>query len=316
MFHQKKKISIVSSCYNEEENLEELYERVKAQLEKFDNKYDYEQIIVDNCSTDNSVKKLRELAQKDKNVKIILNSRNFGHIRSPFHAIVNASGDAIIYLASDLQDPPELIYDFIKKWEEGYNIVIGIKKDSKESFFLQFLRKCFYSLIEKIADDNTNMIKNFTGFGLYDKKIITIIKSFDDPYPYFRGLVSEIGFEKFLIPFSQPQRQKGVTKNNFYTLYDNAMIGIIKHSKIPLRLMTFIGFILSVLSMLFALGYLIYKIVFWDSFVIGMAPMVIGLFFFSSVQLFAIGILGEYIGAMYTRVDKKPIVVEKERINF
>lgn len=316
MFHQKKKISIVSSCFNEELNLEELYERIKLQMEKLSDKYDYEQILVDNCSVDGTASKLRELATKDKRVKVILNSRNFGHIRSPFYAIVNATGDAVIYLASDLQDPPELIYDFIQKWEEGYKAVIGVKKQSKESFMFKALRKAFYSFIEKFADDNTTMIKNFTGFGLYDKKIIDIVKTIDDPYPYFRGLVAEIGFEKFTIPFSQPQRKKGITANNFYTLYDNAMIGIIKHSKVPLRLMTFLGFIVSVLSMLLALGYLIYKLIFWDNFVMGMAPVVIGLFFFSSVQLFSMGILGEYIGAIYTRVNKKPLVIEKERINF
>lgn len=311
-----KKISVVSSCYNEELNVEELYTRVKSQMEKFSDKYDYEQILTDNGSTDKTAEKLKELAAKDKRVKVILNSRNFGHIRSPFHTIISATGDAVIYLASDLQDPPELIYEFITKWEEGFNIVIGERKQSEESFLLSLVRKSFYSLLEKISDDNTNTIKNFTGFGLYDKKIIDIVKSFDDPYPYFRGLISEIGFEKFHVLFSQPQRKKGISKNNFYTLYDNAMIGIIKHSKMPLRLMTFLGFVLSIFSMLFALGYLIYKLIFWDSFVIGMAPVVIGLFFFSSVQLFSMGLLGEYIGAIYTRVNKKPLVIEKERINF
>lgn len=312
----KKKISVVSSCYNEEENLEELCEKIKNQLGKYKDKYDYEQIIVDNCSTDGSVKKLRELASKDKRIKVILNSRNFGHIRSPYYAIINASGNAVIYLASDLQDPVELISQFIEKWEEGSKVVIGVRNHSKENFLISAIRNFFYFFIGKISDDNTIPIKNFTGFGLYDKQIIDIIKTIDDPYPYFRGLISELGFEKSIIYFSQPSRKKGVSKNNFYTMYDNAMIGIIKHSKVPLRLSVFTGFACALLSMIVALVYLIYKLLFWDKFEVGMAPIVIGLFFFASVQLFSIGILGEYIGAIYTRVNKKPLVVEKERINF
>ena len=311
-----KKISIVSSCYNEELNVDELYERVKAQMELYKNKYDYEQILVDNCSTDCTAQKLRSLAKKDKHVKVILNSRNFGHIRSPYWAIINGSGDAIIYMASDLQDPPELISEFIKKWEEGYKIAIGVKNKSEESPLFFMIRKMFYFFIKKIADDDTVMIKNFTGFGLYDKKIVQIFKEIDDPYPYLRGLVSEVGFERATIRFTQPTRKKGFTKNNFYTLYDNAMIGIVKHSKVPLRMVAFIGFIFSAFSMLIAIVYFLYKLFFWENFEMGMAPIVIGLFFFASIQLFSLGILGEYIGAIYTRVNKKPLVVEKERINF
>ena len=311
-----KKISIVSSCYNEELNVEELYERVKAQMELFKDKYDYEQILVDNCSTDNTALKLRELANKDKRVKVILNSRNFGHIRSPYWAIINGSGDAVIYLASDLQDPPELIPEFIKNWENGYKIVLGQKNESQEGFLFFAVRKAFYAFIKRIADDETEMIKNCTGFGLFDKKIIEIIKSTDDPYPYFRGLLSEIGFEKALIPFVQPIRKRGFTKNNFYTLYDNAMIGVVKHSKVPLRMMAFLGFVMSAFSMFIAVTYFLVKICYWHTFQMGMAPVIIGLFFFASVQLFSMGILGEYVGAIYTRVNKKPLVVEKERINF
>lgn len=315
MFH-KKKISITSSCYNEESNVEELYLKVKEQMEKFNDKYDYEQIFVDNCSTDKTAEKLRELAKRDKRVKVILNSRNFGHIRSPFYALINASGDAAMYLVSDLQDPPELISEFIQKWEQGNKIVIGVKNKSDEPFLIKTIRKFFYFFIERISDDNTKLIKNFTGFGLYDKKIIEILKSIEDPYPYFRGLISEIGFEKAVISFNQPKRKKGKTKNNFYTLYDIAMLGIIKHSKVPLRLTIFVGFICSIVSMFVAFIYLVYKLLYWQNFELGMAPIVIGLFFFSSVQLFSIGILGEYIGAILTRVNKKPLVIEKERINF
>ncbi|MFA7658054.1 MAG: glycosyltransferase family 2 protein [Candidatus Gastranaerophilaceae bacterium] len=315
MFNRKK-ISIVSSCYNEAENIEEFFEKVDLQLQKFKDRYDYEKIMVDNCSTDGTVQKLKALAQKDKTNKVIFNSRNFGHIRAQYHAKMTASGDAVIYLASDLQDPPELISKFIEKWEEGYKIVIGVKDQSKENFLVFAIRKFFYFFIDKISDDNTKMTKNFTGFGLYDRQIIDICKTVDDPYPYFRGLISEVGFDKFIIPFVQPRRKNGVTKHNFYSLYDYAMNGIIKHSKVPLRLMTFAGFILSVLSMFIAFVYLVYKLLFWQYFELGLAPIAIGLFFFASVQLFSIGILGEYIGAIYTRINKRPLVVEKERINF
>ena len=300
-----KKISIVSSCYNEESNVEELCKRVKAQMESFKDRYDWEQIIIDNSSKDKTEQKLRELAANDKHIKIILNTRNFGHIRSPYWAIISATGDAVIYLASDLQDPPELISEFIKKWEDGYKIVLGQKTKSEEGFIFFAIRKLFYSFIKKIADDETEMIKNCTGFGLFDKKVIELARETDDPYPYFRGFLAETGFERALIPFTQPSRKRGITKNNFYTLYDNAMIGIVKHSKVPLRMMAFSGFILSAVSMLVALIYFVYKLLNWDGFSMGMAPLVIGLFFFSSVQLFFMGILGEYIGAIYTRVDKK-----------
>ncbi len=312
----KKLISIVSSCYNEEYNVTELYEKVKAQMEKLSDKYDYEHILVDNCSTDNTAKILKELANKDKNLKVIINSRNFGHIRSPFWAMVNGSGDAVIYMASDLQDPPELIPKFIEKWEQGYKYALAQKEKTEDNFIVGFLRNSFYFIINRLADDNTELLKNCTGFGLYDKKIIDILKSIDDTYPYTRGLIRDIGFEVALIPFNQPKRKFGKTKNNFYTLYDNAMIGIVKHSKVPLRLMTFSGFILATASMIIAFVYLIYKLLHWNTFDVGMAPIVIGLFFFSSVQLLFLGILGEYIGAIYTRIDKKPIIVEKERINF
>jgi len=311
-----KKISIVSSCFNEEDNVFELYKKVKEQMEKYSEKYEWEQILVDNCSTDNTAQKLKELADLDSRVKVILNARNFGHIRSPYWAMINASGDAVIYMASDLQDPPELIPQFIEKWEQGYKYALGQKTQSEENFVFFTVRKLFYWLLNTIADDDTHLLKNCTGFGLFDKQIIEIIKQYDDPYPYIRGLICDIGFEKALIPFTQPSRKRGFTKNNFYTLYDNAMIGIVKHSKVPLRLMTFLGFTFSALSMLIALVYLVYKLLNWDNFELGLAPLIIGLFFFGSVQLFCLGIIGEYIGAIYTRVNKKPVVVEKERINF
>jgi len=311
-----KKISVVSSCYNEAENVDILYERVKAQMDKYEGKYEWEQILVDNGSTDNTAEKLKALAAKDNHVKVIINARNFGHIRSPYWAIINGSGDAIIYMASDLQDPPEMIPQFIEKWEQGYKMALGQKTASKESKSMYLVRKMFYSFMKHIVDDDTEQIKQCTGFGLYDKQVIDIVRSIDDPYPYLRGLICDIGFEKALIPFVQPVRERGITHNNFYTLYDNAMIGVVKHSKVPLRMATFIGFVLSGCSFLVALYYFLYKLFFWDTFEMGQAPLVIGLFFFASVQLFFIGIVGEYVGAIYTRVNKKPVVVEKERINF
>ena len=311
-----KKISLISSCYNEEENLDTLYDRVVKAIEPYSNNYEFEYILLDNGSSDNTEGKLRELAQKDKRIKVILNARNFGHIRSPYYGMVQCSGDAIIYLASDLQDPPELIGDFIKKWEDGYKIVLGKKTQSEESFPMFMIRTAYYELISRIADDDTSLVKNCTGFGLFDRCVIDIIKQLDDPYPYIRGLICDIGFEKAFVEYKQPSRRRGISKNNFYSLYDNAMIGIVKHSKVPLRLMTFLGFGLSFLSLGVAVFYFILKLMFWNEFALGLAPIIISLFFLGSVQLFCMGVLGEYIGGIYTRVNKKPVVVEKERINF
>lgn len=311
-----KKISLISSCYNEEENLDTLYDRVVKAIEPYSNNYEFEYILLDNGSSDNTEGKLRELAQKDKRIKVILNARNFGHIRSPYYGMVQCSGDAIIYLASDLQDPPELIGDLIKKWEDGYKIVLAKKTQSEESFPMFMIRTAYYELISRIADDDTSLVKNCTGFGLFDRCVIDIIKQLDDPYPYIRGLICDIGFEKAFVEYKQPSRRRGISKNNFYSLYDNAMIGIVKHSKVPLRLMTFLGFGLSFLSLGVAVFYFILKLMFWNEFALGLAPIIISLFFLGSVQLFCMGVLGEYIGAIYTRVNKKPVVVEKERINF
>lgn len=313
MSDKRTKISIVTPCYNEEENVEPLYNKVKEVFNRL-GEYDYEHIFIDNASTDNTVKILKSIADKDKNLKIIVNSRNFGHIRSPFYGLLQAQGDAVVSLAADFQDPPEMIKDFISKWQEGYKIVLGVKKQSKESRLMFAVRKLFYDLIGAISE--IDHIKNFTGFGLYDKRIIQIFRSIDDPYPYFRGLVCDIGFEIFTIEFVQPVRKKGITKNNFYSLYDMAMLGITNHSKVPLRLATMLGFLVALVSFFVALAYLIYKIIFWQNFTVGTAPIVIGLFFFSAVQLFFIGIMGEYIGSIHTQVLKRPLVIEKERINF
>ncbi|MBU0455294.1 MAG: glycosyltransferase family 2 protein [Pseudomonadota bacterium] len=308
-----KLISVVTPCYNEEGNVQEVYERVRQEFAKLPN-YRYEHIFIDNASTDRTVAILKAIATKDKNVKIIVNARNFGHIRSPFYGLLQAQGDAVISLVSDLQDPPELIQAFIQKWEEGYKVVAGVKPTTKENKFMASLRRIFYRFISKISE--MHLIQNFTGFGLYDQSIIAILRTIEDPYPYFRGLISEIGFDAAEVPFEQPVRKHGKTKNNFYTLYDIAMLGITSHSKLPIRLATFLGFTLSVVSFLISLFYLIFKLIFWNRFGFGLAPVLIGLFFFASVQLFFIGLVGEYIASIHTQVMKRPLVVERERINF
>ena len=308
-----KLISVVTPCYNEEQNVESVYHQVKQVFINLPN-YEYEHIFIDNSSTDDTLKILKEIAKADHRLKIIVNIRNFGHIRSPYHGILQSNGDATILLVADLQDPPIMINDYICKWEQGYDIVIGTKAKSKENQLMFLIRKIFYNTISKISE--TDQIKNFTGFGLYDKSFIDILKTLDEPYPYFRGLISELGFNRIEIPYEQPKREKGKTNNNFYTLYDIAMLGFINYSKLPLRMAAFIGFSVSFLSILTAIGYFMAKIIFWNTFSIGMAPLVVGFFFLGGIQLFFLGIIGEYIGAIFTQVKKRPLVVEKERINF
>ncbi len=307
-----KTISIVTPCFNEEENVEELHRRICAAMQGFG--YDYEHIFIDNASTDGTVGKIRELAAKDPHVKAILNNRNFGHIRSPYHGLLQAAGDAVISMASDLQDPPERIPEFIRKWEQGYKVVIGVKTQSRENGFIYFLRTGYYRILRRLSD--VDLIENFTGFGLYDRKVIEILRQLNDPYPYFRGLIADIGYPIARIEFVQPRRIHGLTKNNFYSLYDMAMLGLTGYTKIPLRLATMLGFVAAGLSFLVGLVYLVYKLIFWAEFSVGLAPAVIGLFFLGSVQLIFLGIVGEYIGAIYTQVIHRPLVIEKERINF
>jgi glycosyltransferase involved in cell wall biosynthesis len=308
-----KLISVVTPCFNEEENIEEIYRQVRNVFLELDN-YNYEHIFIDNCSQDKTVEILKKIAEKDKNVKIIVNTRNFGHIRSPYYGLLQTSGDAAISIVADLQDPPRLILDFIKKWEEGYKIVVGIKTKSTENFIMKSVRRLFYKFITKMSE--TKLLENYTGFGLYDKKIIDILRELKDPYPYFRGIISDIGYDIATIEYIQPSRFRGKTKNNFFTLYDMAIIGIVSYSKYVLRLVTIIGFCLSCISLLIALFYFIYKIIFWDKFSVGIAPLVIGLFFFSSIQIFLIGFIGEYIEVILTKIQNRPLVIEKERINF
>jgi glycosyltransferase involved in cell wall biosynthesis len=308
----KKLISIVTPCYNEEDNIEELCSRIASVMEELP--YEYEHICIDNYSTDSTIKKIKQIAKNDKRLKLIVNARNFGHIRSPYYGLLQSSGDATILIASDLQDPPEMIPEFIKKWELGFKTVLAVKPESNESLIMFKIRKAYYRLISKISE--VQLVQNATGAGLFDKAVINILKDIQDPYPYFRGLLCEIGFPIATVPFKQPRRLRGVTKNNFYTLYDIAMLGITNHSKIPLRLMAMGGFALSFLSLIVALIFLIAKLLYWDSFQLGTAPIIIGIFFFGAIQAFFIGILGEYIGSIHTQVRKMPLVTELERVNF
>lgn len=308
----KKLISIVTPCYNEVENIEELYQRIAAVMATMP--YDYEHICIDNCSTDGTVRKIKDIAASDKRVKLIVNVRNFGHIKSPYYGILQSLGDACILIASDLQDPPEIIVEFIKKWEEGYKTVLAVKPESEESSIMFFLRKIYYRFISRISD--VPLVQNATGAGLFDRAVVDILRNIHDSYPYFRGLLCEIGFPIALVPFKQPRRKRGITKNNFYTLYDIAMLGITNHSKVPLRLMAMSGFLLSFLSLLVALIFFVAKLVFWNSFQLGTAPILIGIFFFGAIQAFFIGVLGEYIGSIHTQVRNMPLVIERERVNF
>jgi glycosyltransferase involved in cell wall biosynthesis len=309
----QKTISIVTPCYNEEGNVLNVYNQVREVMVGI-GKYEYEHIFIDNSSRDNTVAILKAIAAQDKNVKIIVNSRNFGHIRSPIHALFQARGDAVIGIVADLQDPPPMIADMIREWENGAYCVLGIKRTSEENSLMFWLRKQYYRLVERISSVET--IQNYTGFGLYDRKVVELVRSFEDPYPYFRGMIAEIGLPTVKLLYDQPVRKFGITKNNWYTLYDIAMLGIINNSKIPLRLAVFTGFLGASGSFLVAMIYLVLKLVFWKTFSFGLAPMLVGVFFISSLQLFFLGVIGEYIGAIYTQVQKRPYAVELERINF
>lgn len=307
-----KLISVVTPCYNEEGNIEELCRRVAAVMKSLP--YDYEHICIDNCSTDDTVKIIKEIASRDKRLKLIVNVRNFGHIRSPYYGLLQSKGDACVLIASDLQDPPEMITEFVQKWEQGYKTVLAVKPEATESAIMFALRRAYYRLISRISE--VPLVQNATGAGLFDRVVIDILRSIQDPYPYFRGLLCEIGFPIATVPFKQPRRSRGVTKNNFYTLYDLAMLGITNHSKIPLRLMAMSGFLLAFLSLLVAIFFLAAKLFYWDSFQLGTAPTLIGIFFFGAMQAFFIGVLGEYIGSIHTQVRGMPLVVELERVNF
>jgi glycosyltransferase involved in cell wall biosynthesis len=308
-----KTITVVTPCFNEEDNVEEVYRQVREVLESIDG-ISYHHLFIDNRSTDATVDILRRLAAVDSRVQVILNARNFGPVRSPNHAILQAEGDAVIGIVADLQDPPEMLREFIRHWQEGAKIVVGVKPGADESSAMFAIRRLYYSTVARIAD--VKLIQNFTGFGLYDRQVIEALRRIDDPYPYTRGLIAEIGYDVVQVPYQQPRRERGITKLNFYTLYDVAMLGITSHSRMPLRIATMAGFALSALSLVVSIAYLLLKLLFWSQFPFGMAPVIIGVFFFASIQLFFIGLLGEYVGAILTHVQKRPLVFERERINF
>jgi glycosyltransferase involved in cell wall biosynthesis len=314
MAGNRKTISVVTGCLNEEGNLQEFYDRVVKVMARFP-QYDYVVIIADNCSSDGSRDILRRIASQDRNFKVILNSNNFGPVRSGYNAFLQARGDAVVLMGSDLQDPPELIAEMICKWEQGYQIVAAIKSQSKENPVKFFVRRFYYKLLSRLSE-SAPIIRDFTGFGLYDKKFMEALRRYNEPLPYLRGLVSEIGFRRAEIEYVQPRRTRGRSKHNLFTLYDVAMSGVVNHSKVPLRLATLSGFCLAGISLLIAGAYLVYKLLFWSTFTLGLAPMVIGLFFFSAVQLIFIGIVGEYVGAILTQVKNHPLAIEDERINF
>ena len=306
-------ISIVSACFNEEDNVEHLHRRVAAAMATMP-EFDYEHLFIDNASTDTTVAILKRLAAVDPRVKIIVNARNFGHIRSPVHGLFQASGDAVISIVSDLQDPPEMIPQLIREWQQGVYMVLCIKRSSEESSFIFWIRRQYYRLAESLSSIET--FQNFTGFGLYDRRVIDIARTFNDPYPYFRGIIAEIGLPYKKILYDQPDRKFGITKNNWYTLYDMGILGIINFSKVPLRMAVFAGFLGAAVSFLIALVYLVLKLLAWNTFSFGLAPMLVGVFFTASLQLVFLGVLGEYVGAIYTRIQGRPYVVELERINF
>jgi glycosyltransferase involved in cell wall biosynthesis len=308
-----KLITILTPCFNEVLNVREVHRRlmaVAAQLPE----YRFDHLFIDNASTDGTVEVLREMAAEDPSVKVIVNARNVGPDRSGMHGILQAKGDAVGSLVADLQDPPELFVEMIREWEKGFPIVAAIKNTSDENGIMYGIRTAYYRLVGRLT--NVRILKHFTGFGLYDRSVIEKIRTgFPDPYPYFRGMIAELGLPVARVFYNQKRRERGITSNNFYSLYDFAMLGITNLSKVPLRLVVFFGFISAFISFLVGMFYLVYKIVFWSNFTVGVAPVVLGLFFLGSVQLIALGIIGEYVGSIHTLVLNRPLVTEKERIN-
>lgn len=309
-----KKISVLVPCYNEEENVEAMYLALTEILTKECNKYTYDITFIDNCSTDSTRDILRGICEKDKKVRSIFNAKNFGIGNSPFYGMLQCTGDCVISLSCDFQEPVELILEFVKEWENGYKIVIGIKNKSEENKLMYFLRSCYYRFVK--AFSKVEQIEHFTGFGLYDQMFIQVLRDLDDPAPYLRGIVAELGFKRKEILYTQKKRRAGKTKNNWYVLYDYGMLGITSYTKIGLRSCTIFGFVIGMVSALFGVIYLIYKLVRWNSFIAGMAPVTIGMFFLGGIQLIFIGMMGEYILTMNQRLMKRPLVVVEERLNF
>lgn len=309
-----KLITIMTPCYNEEGNVREVHRRVLEMAAGLP-EYRFEHLFVDNASTDRTVEILRDMAVEDTSVKVIVNARNVGAARSGMHGLLQANGDAVGALYADLQDPPELFVDMLREWENGFPVVAAIKSASDENGLMYRIRTTYYKIVGRLT--NVEVLEHFTGFGLYDRAVIEKIRTeFRDPYPFFRGIIAELGLPTAKVFYNQKRRERGITKNNFYKLYDFAMLGITNLSKVPLRFVIFFGFVSALLSFAVGMFYLIYKLVFWGSFTVGVAPVVLGLFFLGSVQLIALGIIGEYVGSIHTLVLNRPLVTEKERINF
>ena len=311
--YKKKLISIATSCYNESINIESLCNQI-SEIFKKNKKYDYEIVISDNDSNDGTPEILRKIATENKNVKVLFNQTNYGHVRSPYNSLMHCSGDVIVRMASDLEDPPDLIPKFIKHWEDGSKVVIAVRNKTAEPGLMKYVRTLFYGLISKISD--TEQIRNFTGFGLYDREVIDEVRKLNDPFPYFRGIVPELGFKIKMVFFDKPYRKHGRSKGNFFTNYELAVTGIVRFSKLPLRFMVLFGFSLGCVSLAFSLWFLFQKIANWDSYIAGMTPLLLlNLFFFSIIFIF-LGIIGEYIILLITHSVKKPGVIVKEKLNF
>ena len=311
---EKKLISVVIPTYNEEENVGPMTDTLVRLFDEQLPQYDYEIIYIDNHSNDRTKILLRQICEQNPKVKAIFNARNFGQMRSPVHGFKQASGDCVVRLNADFQDPPALIPELVREWENGYKLVLAIKEKTEENFFMAFVRRSYYKFLRKITD--IGHIENFTGFGLFDKAFVEVVRQIHDPVPYFRGMVAEFGFEYKTVLYERPNRRAGKSKNHFYSLYDVALLGITSYSKVVLRLATFLGFIVGGLSFLVAIVYFIMKLIHWDWFRAGIAPLVIGVFFLGGLNLFFTGMLGEYILSINSRVLDRPLVVEEERLNF
>ncbi|HBE09781.1 MAG TPA: glycosyltransferase [Lachnospiraceae bacterium] len=309
-----KKISVMIPCYNEKENVVPMSEAIDKLFKNELKRYDYELLFIDNCSTDGTKDLLRQICEKNKKVRVIFNARNFGQFNSPYHGLLQTTGECTVGLCCDFQDPVELIPKFVEEWENGAKLVCAIKEESKENKLMRFFRNCYYKVIKKLS--NVEQIANFTGFGLYSKEFLEVLRQLDDPIPFLRGVVAELGYKRVDVPYVQNKRRAGKTHNNFFSLYDGAMLSFTSYTKAGLRIATFLGFILSALSLFAALVYLVLKLIYWDQFPAGMIPVLLVVSVLGSVQLFFIGLLGEYIMSINQRVMKRPLVVEEERINF
>jgi len=305
-------VSVVSPTFNEVDNIDLFLERVRAVLERM--RLQYEVIIIDNDSSDGTIEKLRNHAQQDKKLKVILNESNFGHIRSPYHGLLQATGDVVVFIASDLQDPPELIPSYLEKWQSGNKAIYAVKSSSQESKFVYWLRTLYYQVLGRLSP--VKLIPHATGSGMFDKSVIERLRKLNEPLPYFRGLLPELGYQIATVEFDQPTRKGGQTKNSIWSLFDMALLGMTTLSKAPIRIATALGFIVAILSIFVSVTYVALKLFLWQSVDFGITPLIFGVFFLGALQLILLGLIGEYVLALLTRVKNYPLVLEKERLNF